>query len=83
VSPHARRVLALRLAMAALALAYPAAWAAGRLRAAGRRIRYGRGPQVPGLPADGEPLDRDEMRDFIAVVQCWKYPALPERTRHP
>jgi len=30
---------------------------------------------------DGEPLDRDEMRAFIATVESWRQTAAPERTR--
>ena len=81
MSPHLRRVLALRLAIAALALALPACWVIGRARIAGRRIRYRRrGPRVPGLPADGEPLDVAECAAFLVIVRGWKH-AAPERTR--
>lgn len=75
MSPHARRVLALRLAIAALALLTPAAWAAGRIRVIGRRIRYGRGPQVPGLPGDGEPLDDWERAVLEDIGRGWKHTA--------
>ncbi len=75
MNPHARRCLALRLAMAALALAIPLAWAAGRLRAMGRRIRYGRGPQVPGLPADGKPLEEWERAVLLDIGRGWKHTA--------
>lgn len=37
--------------------------------------------RIPRRDPDGEPLDRDEMRAFIAVVQCWKHPAAAERSR--
>ena len=82
MSPHLRRVIAVRLAITAIALALPAAWAAGRIRAAARRARRARRPRVPGLPADGEPLGSDELLGFIAIVRGWKHTA-PERTGHP
>jgi hypothetical protein len=37
--------------------------------------------RIPGRDPDGEPLERDEMRAFIAVVQCWKQPASTEGSR--
>ena len=75
MSPHQRRSAAIRLAIAALALAIPLAWAAGRLRVIGRRVRYGRGPQVPGLPADGEPLDDWERAVLLDIGRGWKHTA--------
>jgi hypothetical protein len=38
-----------------------------------------RGCPPPGSEVD--PLDRDDMRAFIAVVRAWRQPAAPERTR--
>jgi hypothetical protein len=37
--------------------------------------------RIPARDPDGEPLGRDEMRAFIAVVQCWKQPASTEGSR--
>jgi hypothetical protein len=69
VSGHLRRVIFLRLAIAAIAPAIPLAWAVGRLRAIGRRVRYGRGPRVPGLDPDGEPLEKWERDAFLGITR--------------
>ena len=65
--------------LAAIAAVYVTRTVRHPLRYAGylaaRRRRIGR------ADPDGEPLDHDEMRAFIGVVQCWKYPAPPERSR--
>ena len=37
--------------------------------------------RIPRRDPDGEPLDRDEMRAFIAAVESWRQTAAPERTR--
>ena len=37
--------------------------------------------RIPRRDPDGEPLDRDEMRAFIATVESWRQAAAPERTR--
>jgi hypothetical protein len=69
VSEHLRRAILCRLAIAAIAPAIPLAWALGRLRAIGRRVRYGRGPRVPGLDPDGEPLDPAEAAAFLDITR--------------
>lgn len=71
MSEHLRRGALLRLAIAALTLAIPAAWAAGRILAIGRRIRYGRpGKHGPGLPDDGEPLEPWERDVFLGITRA-------------
>ena len=52
---------------------HPARYARYLLARATRRI--------PRRDPDGEPLDRDEMRAFIAAVESWRHTAAPERTR--
>jgi hypothetical protein len=37
--------------------------------------------RIPRRDPDGEPLDRGEMRAFIAAVESWRQTAAPERTR--
>jgi hypothetical protein len=37
--------------------------------------------RIPRRDPDGEPLDRDEMRAFIAVVETWRLDALAQRSR--
>jgi hypothetical protein len=76
VSAHLRRVIAVRIVVAALTAALPPAWVIGRIRRAFSRAR-----PVPGLPADGEPLDAGEMRAFIAICRGWKHTARTERSR--
>jgi len=53
-----------------------------RLRAIGRRVRYGRpGKHGPGLPGDGEPLDQWERDQLLVIDRGWKKAARPERSR--
>ena len=36
----------------------------------------------PARPDDGELLDRDEMRAFLGLVECWRHDTAPaERSR--
>ena len=84
MSPHLRRVIAVRALIAWTLLAILAVRLARTarhplLQARCLRARVFR--RIPRRDPDGEPLTRDEMRAFIAVVQCWKYPAPPERSR--
>ena len=37
--------------------------------------------RIPRRDPDGEPLDRDEMRAFIATVESWRQAAAPVRSR--
>jgi hypothetical protein len=82
VNPHLRRAAAIRLAIGALTLTIPAAWATGRARTLARRIRYGHDLRIPGLPDDGEPLEEWERAAFLGIDRGWKH-TTPERTRHP
>ena len=66
MSAHLRRVIAVRLVAAALTAAVPAAWVIGRVRQLGRQ---GRQRPVPGLPADGEPLERWEFVILAGLAQ--------------
>jgi len=76
-----RRTITVRAARTLLRAAMPAAWAIGRARTAVVRVRWAwrcRGCPPPASEAD--PLSRDDMRAFIAVVRAWRRPAAPERT---
>jgi hypothetical protein len=75
-----RRAAAVRTARALLAAAVPAAWAAGRIRAAARRARHG---HVPGLPGDGKGcLSDDEFLASLIIELRWDRTA-PEPERAP
>lgn len=37
--------------------------------------------RIPGRPGDGEPLDPDEARAFIAICRGWKHAATAEGSR--
>ena len=37
--------------------------------------------RIPRRDPDGEPLDRDEMRAFIGLVECWRHDVSAERSR--
>jgi hypothetical protein len=77
-----RRTAATRAARILLHAAMPAAWAIGRARAAILRARWAwRCRGHPPITSERDPLNRDEMRAFLAAVRCWKYPAPPERSR--
>ena len=40
------------------------------------------GRRIPRRDPDGEPLDRDEMRAFTGIVECWRHDTAPaERSR--
>jgi len=52
------------------------------VRAAVLRARWAwRCRGCPPPCSEVDPLDRDDMRAFIAAVQAWRLPAAPERTR--
>jgi len=51
-------------------------------RAAVLRARWAwRCRGCPPPRSEVDPLDRDDMRAFIAAVHAWRMPAAPERTR--
>ena len=37
--------------------------------------------RIPRRDPDGEPLDRDEMRAYIAAVESWRQSTAPARSR--
>lgn len=77
-SPRLRSVIAVCALIAATFLAIAAGRAGRILRHPARYARYLAARTVRRVPRrdpDGEPLDRDEMRAFLGIVECWKYPA--------
>ena len=54
----------------------------GRISTAILRARWAwRCRGCPPPRSEVDPLDRDDMRAFIAAVHAWRMPAAPERTR--
>ncbi len=70
-------------AVPVLTLAGCAAWAArGRISAAVLRARWAwrcRGHSA--RPDDGEKLNRADYLTFVGLVETWRQPAAPERSR--
>jgi hypothetical protein len=76
-----RRATAARITRTALR-ALIAVLSVRTVRTAVVRARWAwrcRGCPPPGSEVD--PLDRDDMRAFVAAVRAWRLPAAPERTR--
>jgi hypothetical protein len=79
-----RRAVAVRALIAATLASIAAVYAWRTIRHPLRYARYLAARAVRRIPRrdpDGEPLDRDEMRAFIAAVESWRHDAPPERTR--
>jgi hypothetical protein len=76
-----RRTVAARVTRALLRAAI-AILTISPVRAAVVRVRWAwRCRGCPPPVSEFDPLDRDDMRAFIAVVRAWRRPAAPERSR--
>jgi hypothetical protein len=79
-----RRTMAIRVLIAATLVAICAVRVSRAARHPARHARYltARATRrIPGQPGDGETLDPDEARAFIAICRGWKHDSRTERSR--
>lgn len=79
-----RRTIEVRVLIAATLAAICAVHVTRAARHPARHARYltaRAARRIPGRPGDGEPLDPDEARAFIAICRGWKHDGRTERSR--